>query len=51
MTDFSTYYGTIPAGQSVEAVLLFEVPEEAAEQITEPVLQIFQDNVYKNIKL
>ena len=51
MTDFSTYYGTIPAGQSVEAVLLFEVPEETAEQITEPGLQILLDNVYKNVKL
>lgn len=51
MTDFSTYYGTIPAGQSVETVLLFEVPEEGAEQITEPALQILIDNVLKNVKL
>ena len=51
MTDLSTYYGTIPAGQSVETVLLFEVPEESAEQITEPKLQILIDQVLKNIKI
>ena len=51
MTDFSTYYGTIPSGQSVETVLLFEVPEASAEQITEPTLQILIDNALKNVKL
>lgn len=51
MTDLSTYYGTIPAGQSVETVLLFEVPEDSVEQITEPKLQILIDNVLKNVKL
>ena len=51
MTDFSTYYGTIPAGQSVETVLLFEVSETDAEQIAEPALQIQIDDVFKNVKL
>ncbi|MBQ6843159.1 MAG: hypothetical protein IJO60_00820 [Agathobacter sp.] len=51
MTDLSTYYGTIPAGKFVETVLLFEVPENDAEQITEPVLQILVDDVFKNVKL
>ena len=51
MTDFSTYYGTIPAGQSVETVLLFEVPQENAEGITAPVLQISIGNELKNVKL
>lgn len=51
MTDLSTYYGTIAAGQSVEAILLFEVPEGSADSITEPALQIIIDNQTKNIKL
>lgn len=51
MTDLSTYYGTIPAGQSVETVLLFEVSEVDAEQITEPKLQVLTDNTLKNVKL
>ena len=51
MTDLSTYYGTISAGQSVETVLLFEVPEESAEQIVEPTLQILIDKTFKNVKL
>ena len=51
LTEFSTYYGTIPAGQSVETVLLFEVPEEGADSITEPALQILIDNALKNVKL
>jgi len=51
MTDFSTYYGTIPAGQSVETVLLFEVSEAQAESILEPTLQIMIDNALKNVKL
>ena len=51
MTDLSTYYGTIPAGQSVETVLLFEVSQEDAEQITEPKLQVLIDNAFKNVKL
>lgn len=50
-TDFSTYLGTIPAGESVETVLLFEVSEAVAEQITAPTLQITVDNEIKTIKL
>ncbi len=51
MTDFSTYYGTISAGQSVETILLFEVPQADAEQITEPKLQILIDNKLNDVKL
>ncbi len=49
--DFSTYVGTIPAGQSVETILLFEVNEAQAEGILEPILQITVDNETKNVKL
>lgn len=51
MTDFSTYYGTVPAGQSVETILLFEVAESSAESLLEPTLQIIIDNEIKNVKL
>lgn len=51
MTDFSTYYGTISAGQSVETVLLFEVSETVVESITQPDLQIIINNEIKNVKL
>lgn len=50
-TDFSTYQGTIPAGETIKTILLFEVSEEAAEQIAAPKLQITIDNVTKNVKL
>ncbi len=49
--DFSTYQGTIKAGESVDTILLFEVSEAVAEQITAPVLQITVGNSTKNIKL
>lgn len=49
--DFSTYQGTIKAGESVETILLFEVSESVAEQIKEPTLQITVGNLTKNIKL
>lgn len=49
--DFSTYVGTIPAGQSVETILLFEVNEAQAEGVLEPILQITVDNETKNVKL
>lgn len=51
MTDFSTYYGTISPGQSVETVLLFEVPEADAAGITDPTLQILIGNELKEVKL
>lgn len=51
MSDFSTYMGTISAGKSVEAVLLFKVPESAVDKITEPALQIIINNESKNVKL
>lgn len=51
MTDLSTYVGTIAAGQSVETILLFEVPLEGAEQITNPTLQIIVNKEQKVVKL
>ena len=51
MTDLSTYVGTIPAGQSVETILLFEVPAEGAEQIANPTLQIIVNKEQKVVKL
>ena len=50
-TDFSTYQGTIPAGETVKTILLFEVSEELADQISTPTLQITIDNATKNVKL
>lgn len=50
-SDFSTYQGTIGAGESVETILLFEVSEAVAEQIENPTLQITIGNSTKNIKL
>lgn len=50
-TDFSTYCGTIPAGQSVKTVLLFEIPDTEAESVAEPNLQIITDKETKNIKM
>lgn len=50
-TDFSTYQGTIPAGKTVETILLFEVSESVADTITAPSLQISVDNEIKSIKL
>lgn len=51
MTDFSTYQGTIAAGETVETILLFEVPEGSVAEITDPTLQITIDNDTKNVKL
>lgn len=50
-SDFSTYQGTIGAGESVETILLFEVLEGVAEQIENPTLRITIGNSTKNIKL
>jgi len=50
-SDFSTYQGTIEAGESVETILLFEVSEAAAEKISAPTLQITVGKTTKNIKL
>lgn len=51
MTDFSTYQGTIAAGETVETILLFEVSEGYVAEITDPTLQITIDNETKNVKL
>ncbi|MBQ2902491.1 MAG: hypothetical protein IJE49_11700 [Agathobacter sp.] len=50
-TDFSTYQGTLKAGESVETILLFEVSEAVAEKITAPKLQITVEKTTKTIKL
>ena len=50
-TDFSTYRGSIKAGETVETILLFEVPKSNAETITDPTLQITLENEIKNIQL
>lgn len=50
-SDFSTYQGTLEAGESVETILLFEVSEAVAEQISAPTLQITVEKTTKNIKL
>lgn len=50
-SDFSTYQGTIKAGESVETILLFEVSESVAEKITAPKLQITIEKSTKTIKL
>lgn len=49
--DFSTYYGTIKAGESVETILLFEVSKSVVEKITAPELQITVAKTTKTIKL
>lgn len=51
VSDFSTYQGTIAAGESVDTILLFEVSETVSEQIVNPTLQISIGNSTKNIKL
>ena len=43
MNDMSTYVGTIPAGESQEMVLLFEIEEGAAENISELKLYLKND--------
>lgn len=49
--DFTTYYGTVKAGESVETILLFEVSESVVEKITAPKLQITVGKTTKTIKL
>lgn len=50
-SDFSTYIGTIPAGQSVDTIILFEVPDAKAESVSAPVLYITIGNDTEKIKL
>ncbi len=38
--DFSSYIGTIPAGKTVEMVLVFEVSPTNTEKLAEPALKI-----------
>ena len=49
--DFSTYKGTIKAGESVETILLFEVSESVVEKIKTPKLQVTIGKTTKTIKL
>ena len=49
--DFMTYQGNIEAGKSVEMILLFELSEKAANEISAPELQISVGTSTKNIKL
>ena len=51
MSDFSTYQGTLKAGESVETILLFEVSETVVDKIISPTLQITVGNSTKTIKL
>lgn len=50
-SDFSTYIGTIAAGQSVDTILLFEVSDANAEKISTPTLHIIIDNNTEKIAL
>lgn len=50
-TDFSTYQGTIKAGESIDMVLLFKVKEADAEMIKNPTLEITIDGATKKIDL
>lgn len=49
--DFSTYRGTIAAGEAKDLILLFEVKEAQVETILEPILQIITENGTKDVKL
>lgn len=51
MSDFSTYQGTVKEGEAVETILLFEVSEKVANEITSPKLQIKIGKTTKTIKL
>ena len=51
MSDFSTYQGTIGAGESVETILLFEVSQSVVDKISEPSLEITIGKTTKTIKL
>lgn len=44
LNDMSTYVGTIPAGESQEMVLLFEIDEAAAENISDIKLYLRKDS-------
>lgn len=50
-SDFSTYVGTIEAGESADAILLFEVQESKAESIKDPSLYITVGDDTNKVKL
>jgi hypothetical protein len=43
LTDLSTYTGSIESGESVDLVLLFEVPEEEADSVSELAFYVDKD--------
>lgn len=49
--DFSTYMGSIAAGETVEMILIFQVKDSDASQIVSPALQITVDGKTKTVEL
>lgn len=50
MQDFSTYQGTLKAGDTVETVLLFQVPD-SVESVDDLVLEVSVDGNNYQINL
>lgn len=51
LDDLSTYQGTVPAGGSAEALLLFEVPLSGGDSVESIALQVIRDEVRWNVEL
>lgn len=51
LNDLGTYQGIVPAGASVETVLVFEVPLEGINSVDRMALQIIRDEVRWNVDL
>ncbi len=51
LVDLATYQGTIPAGQAVTNVLLFEVEDAVAQGINNPQLKVKSGTNISNVKL
>lgn len=49
--DFSTYQGTVKAGESVELVLLFQTDAQTAEQISDISLSVLSNDTINSIIL
>lgn len=49
--DLSTYQGTVPAGESVELVLLFQTGEDTADEISDISLSVSTDDTVNSIIL
>ncbi len=39
-SDLSTYHGTVPAGESVDVMLLFTIKESDGTKITDPIVEL-----------